>query len=113
MARQMQDIKLAGVITGGYEVGEDLAIAAGDFVNVESTAQHQRQLIMNNKGDFKQNPTICVGAFTYVDDEGGQGVVRDIVQQFMQDGMEVVNMQPDTDSVADSTVTIFPNAFYV
>ena len=46
MARQMVDIHL--------DASEDLAVNSGDFTTVESTPQHQQQLIMNDKGDFKQ-----------------------------------------------------------
>lgn len=94
--------------------GEDLVISgAGDFTNVESTYQHQRQLIFNAPGDFKQNPLVCVGANNYIDDEGSGDIVRAIVQQFMGDGMEVVNMSPNPNSVVDDEVVIFENAYYI
>ena len=80
----------------GLDETEDLRIAAGDFLSQESTAQHQRQLILNNKGDFKQFPTICVGAFEYFDDENFQGLIRAISIEFARDGMDVksVNLSP-------------------
>jgi proteasome assembly chaperone (PAC2) family protein len=81
MATQMIDISLA--------TDEDLLILSGDFSAIESTGQHQRQLILNNKGDFKQNPTICVGAFEYLDDENFRELIRAISKEFMRDGMEV------------------------
>ena len=81
MATQMIDI--------GLDVNEDAAIVAGDFIVEESTGQHQRQLILNNKGDFKQNPTICVGVPDYMDDEKFRNLIRAISVEFTKDGMDV------------------------
>jgi hypothetical protein len=98
MARQMIDI--------GLEDSEDLNVASGDFTLIESTAQHQQQLILNNKGDFKQNPVICVGAFDYLDDENFQGLIRGISVEFNRDGMDVKSIQISSDGV------IVSDAFY-
>ena len=107
MAKEMNDIGLVAV-----SGGEDLLISGGDFVVVESTAQHQRQLILNNKGEFKQNPNICVGAVNFIDDEGRGNIIREITMQFIQDGMDVVDMSPNQASVSDSTVKVFLGASY-
>jgi len=77
----------------GLDADEDLVIVFDDFTIVESTAQHQRQLIMNNKGDFKQNPTACVGALEYLDDENFRELIRAISIEFTKDGMDVVSVQ--------------------
>lgn len=71
------------------DLTEDLAISAGDFSMRENTAQHQQQLILNNNGDFKQSPMLCVGAMNYLDDENFQGLMRKISREFTQDGMDV------------------------
>ena len=94
MARTMMDIAL--------EDDEDVSITNGDFPIVESTLQHQRQLILNNKGDFKQNPTICVGAFTYFDDEHMQNLVRAVSVEFARDGMDVQEVKIDADGTLKS-----------
>lgn len=73
--------------------GEDALVAAGDFMATESTAQHQRQLLLNGKGDFRQNPTICAGAFTYLDDERLHDLVRVVSIEFTRDGMDVQSVQ--------------------
>ena len=105
MTKDMHDIALNDV--------EDLATIGGDFITGESTAQHQRQLILNNKGDFKQNPTICVGAATFIDDEGAQNLVRNISIEFLKDGMEVKDMTPNPASSGNNTVKVFENAYYI
>ncbi len=85
MALQQTDI--------GLDENEDIIITPDDLAAVESTAQHQRQLIMNNKGDFKQTPTTCVGAFEYLDDENFRELIRAISIEFSKDGMDVVSVQ--------------------
>lgn len=87
MARRMIDIKLDGddlyfkSVTDGGD---------GDFIKTESTAQHQRQLLLNNKGDFKESPTVCVGAALFLDeDDGMQNLMREITAQYSADGMDV------------------------
>ena len=98
MATKMIDI--------GLTDNADTSIAAGDFTSVESTAQHQKQLILNNKGDFKQNPTLCVGAFEYFDDENIQELVRAISVEFTKDGMNVSGVALDKAGVINT------NAYY-
>jgi hypothetical protein len=98
MAKQMIDILL--------DNGEDLTIAGGDFAAGESTAQHQRQLLLNNNGDFKQSPAICVGAFDYLDDENFQNLMRAISIQFMKDGMDVKSV------VLNASGTVNSDAYY-
>ncbi len=99
MAKEMIDI--------GLEAGEDLSVVGGDFMCVESTAQHQRQLILNNKGDYKQNPTICVGAFDYMNDETYQELIRAISIEFTRDGMDVQSV------VLSQTGIVNSDAIYI
>ena len=94
MAKQMIDLALDDL--------EDLAVDGGDFTIEESTAQHQRQLIMNNRGDFKQNPTFCVGVFEYMDDEHFQSLIRTISIEFMRDGMDVKTVQLNSAGIISS-----------
>jgi hypothetical protein len=97
MAKQMIDY--------GVDGNNDLKIGAGgDFVRVESTAQHQEQLILCGKGDYKQNPTICVDAFGYIDGEDFNDFIGEVSAQFQQDGMDVkqVALQPNGVIEADA-----------
>ncbi len=90
MAKQMMDIGMVPVLDiTGYQVGEDLAVAAGDFTVVESTKMHERQLIANNKGEFKENPTICVGAINYIDEAGFNRLLNATSEELARDGMDV------------------------
>lgn len=86
----------------GLDDNEDTDIQYGDFVAAESTATHQRQLILNNKGDFKQNPTIGVGAFEYFDDEHMQDLIRAVSIEFSKDGMDVQSIKLNPEGILDS-----------
>lgn len=92
--------------------GEDLLIASSDFTIVESTSQHQQELLLTGKGDWKENPLAGVGIDEYFDDEGAQNIIRAIAQQFMADGMEVLDLNPNPNSITDSSVKIFEKAYY-
>ncbi len=83
----------------GLDDGEDLAVAGGDFMVLESTGQHQRQLLLNNKGDFKESPTLCVGAFGYLDDEQVSDLIREVSVEFARDGMDVVSIKQGANGV--------------
>jgi hypothetical protein len=89
MAREMMDLLL--------KEDEDVAIEHGDFVIAESTARHQQQLLMNNKGDYKENPTVGVGLLRYIDDEDYRGLVRAVQQEYSRDGMETPEVVLDRD----------------
>ena len=90
MAKSMMDIGLVKVLDGsGALVGEDVAVVAGDFSVVESSEQHGVELIENNKGDFKENPAICVGAVNYLDGDDVSGLLNAISEQFLLDGIDV------------------------
>ena len=74
----------------------DLGFAGGDIVVKESTAEHQRQLVLCDKGDWKQNPLVGVGVFNYLNDEGTGDLVREIAQQWSGDGMDVQGVNVDS-----------------
>lgn len=90
----------------GLDANDDLIFSNGDFSIDESTRTHQRQLLLNGKGSFKENPTICVDLTEYLDDEAPTELLRAIRVEFVRDGMDVkaVGVQPDG--------KIKTNAFY-
>lgn len=77
----MQDILL--------DTNKELATAAGDFSLGESTYQHQDLLLMSSKGDWKENPTVSVGAAGFLKDEDVNGLLAEIKQEFEKDGMKI------------------------
>lgn len=68
---------------------DDLHIVNGDFGVGESALQHQRHLLLSEKGDYKENATIGVGLFGYLIDDNSSAMLRAVVQEFSRDGMLV------------------------
>ena len=68
----------------------DLLIRDGDFVVSESTVQHQRDLMIANKGEYKQNPTVGIGLNNFLLQEMEEEELRLIMtREFEGDGMRV------------------------
>ena len=84
----------------------DLNIVNGDFLIGESTYQHQKILIVADKGEFKENPMRCVGVKRYLESERPDELAREIRQEFSSDGMIVNKLQIGNDG------SIEVDAFY-
>jgi len=68
-------------------------ISGGDFVIDESTEQHQRLLIITNKGQFREHPAVGVGLNEYLlDDDATSSIFNEIDTQFRADGMIVTSI---------------------
>lgn len=79
--------------------------ANGDFATGESTEQHQELLLACSKGDFKENPTVCVGAAGWLKSEDVSGLLAEIKQEFERDGMTVIKLELAADK-------LYSNAHY-
>jgi hypothetical protein len=99
MAREMMD--LAMKVTG------EIGITDGDFEIVESTAEHQKELLLNQPDEFLQNPGVCVGAWSFMDDENVNGLIREMSLKFARDGMQVNSIRADASGIIRS------DAYYV
>lgn len=84
----------------------DLKIVNGDFVIGESTAQHQKILILSDKGEYKEFPMRGVGARRYLEDDTPDNLAREIRTEFSADGMTVNKIKIGENS------TIAVDAFY-
>ena len=68
----------------------DLQIQNGDFVIGESTRQQQQLLLLTEKGENRQYPTMGVGLSNWINDDKSKGdVVLEIKRNFEADGMKV------------------------
>jgi hypothetical protein len=77
----------------------DLLIVDGDLVVGESTAQHQKILILADKGEFKDVPMRGVGARRYLEEHTPDNLAREIRQEFAADGMTVKKIQIASDLI--------------
>lgn len=67
----------------------DLKIANGDFLIGNSNQQHQHNLLMVEKGGYKQYPTVGVGLFSYLKDDNESELLREVRIQLSKDGMTI------------------------
>jgi hypothetical protein len=67
----------------------DLDIRAGDLTTGYSDLQHQELLLVNNRGNIKEFPTVGIDAFGYLQDNNTSALLREIRKQFSADGMQV------------------------
>jgi hypothetical protein len=72
-----------------HNIEYQLQVSGGDFVTGRSDEQHQGLLIVSAKGDFKEFPSACVGAYYYLKDEQEQALLSAIKWEFEKDGITV------------------------
>ncbi len=72
----------------------DLAYNAnGEIVRGESTLQHQQLLLLCSKGEFKESPTACVGAYGFLKDDNVSDFLAEVKKEFERDGMQVNSLK--------------------
>lgn len=66
-----------------------------DWVEGESTAQHQQLLLLTPKGSWKETPGAGVGMMNYLESESDNELLAEIARQFRADGMDVATLGID------------------
>ncbi|HJT74629.1 MAG TPA: hypothetical protein VJ720_11435 [Chitinophaga sp.] len=67
----------------------DLDAQSGDLRTGFSDLQQQELLLMNNRGSFKEFPSVGIDAFGFLQDNDTSALLREIRKQFFADGMQV------------------------
>lgn len=71
----------------------DLSIVDGDLDFGESTLEHQRDILLAQKGSFRQVPLVGVGITTELLNDQNEDEFRRTVQEQMElDGMKVARL---------------------
>ena len=73
----------------------DLDLSTGDVLYGESTAQHQRDILLAGKGHYKEAPETGVGVMEYINDSDAGNLLRSIRKEFTRDGMKVTRLSMD------------------
>lgn len=73
----------------------DLDLTTGDLLETESTWQHQRDLLLSDKGHIRQKPEAGVGAVNYMQDNDPEALLRATRKEFTSDGMKVKKVSFD------------------
>lgn len=81
----MKDI----LIDENYQV----ACANGDFVTGDSDLQQQQLLLLADKGDWKQFPTVGVGVRRYLKSDEPETLLAEIKKEYQRDGMKVKEVE--------------------
>jgi hypothetical protein len=77
----------------------DLLTTNGDMVIGNSDLQNQNLLLQTFKGEWKEKPTIAVGAAGFLKDEDIQALGAEIKQEFERDGMKVKTIAITTEKI--------------
>lgn len=79
----------------------DLALDGGDLEVVESTYQHQRDLLLSSKGHIRDKAESGVGIVNFLHDNDPEGLLRSARKEFAADGMKVkkVGFNPVTNEL--------------
>lgn len=78
----------------------DIDFTVGDLQTAttdRTTEQHKRDILLAAPGDFKEAPTVGVGAVEYLNDENPGLFLRDVRKQMQADGMTVERVEFDND----------------
>ncbi len=73
----------------------DMAIVDGDFAVGISDYQHEEDLLIAQKGDFKQFPDVGVGIEDFINESDIDGLLDAVRSEFTKDGMTVSNISFD------------------
>lgn len=79
----------------GHTANGDIDLQASDILYAESTGQHQRDILLANKGHYKESPETGVGALEYMNDNEPDRLLRSIRKEFTRDGMKVSKVSLD------------------
>ncbi|GAA4354184.1 hypothetical protein GCM10023185_15610 [Hymenobacter saemangeumensis] len=88
-------MKVFDLLTDGED---DLVVRGGDLEIGESTEQHQRHILISEKGWWRGSPLVGVGLRSMLlDDAPGAVVSAEIQEQMELDGMTISQLALSTD----------------
>ncbi len=74
---------------------DDLQIKNGDFVVGYSNEQHQKHILLANKGEYKEFPEVGVGIVQMIADDLYTEMLIETKKQLEYDGMEIDDISLD------------------
>ena len=73
----------------------DIELGSGDLTYTESTGQHKRDLLLADKGYFKESPDRGVGACNFLGDSDPEEFYRTVRKECSKDGMKVKDVKQE------------------
>ncbi|MEG1572832.1 MAG: hypothetical protein RR328_04690 [Bacteroidales bacterium] len=77
----------------------DLDLSIGDLTYTQSAEQHQKDILISDKGHFKETPTIGVGMLNFLQDVDPENMLRTIRKEFAKDGMKVSKISIQNENI--------------
>ena len=71
----------------------DVELGIGDVTYTESTGQHKRDLLLADKGHFKESAAVGVGVFNFMHDTDPENFYRTVRKECSKDGMKVKDVK--------------------
>ena len=71
----------------------DIEISMGDILYGESTGGHQRDILLSDKGHYKESPETGIGAVNFINSEDREDFLRCVRRAFSRDGMKVKGVE--------------------
>lgn len=71
----------------------DVELGTGDLTYTESTGQHKRDILLADKGHYKEVPAVGVGAANFVHDTEPENFYRTVLKECAKDGMKVKDVR--------------------
>ena len=79
----------------------DLKTRNGDFEVSESTLQHQKLLLLAQKGEWREYPRVGIGIQNYIEDDALGDLYQEIQKQYTRDGMQIDKLRVLQDGKID------------
>lgn len=73
----------------------DIDFGTGDLMYTESTSQHQKDILVSGKGQYKETPELGVEVLNFINDTEPENLYRSIRKEFTRDGMKVTKVSLD------------------
>lgn len=70
----------------------DLILVGGDFAIGHSDEQHQKHILIANKGEYKEHPEVGVGIIDMLNDDAYTESLIETKKQLEYDGMTIKNV---------------------
>jgi hypothetical protein len=92
---------------GDYLLNEDFSpvIENGDFVVGNNSLMQQKKLLLAQKGEFREFPTLGVGLADFLESDTTEGLEGTIRQEFENDGLRVRKLKVYDDFTVDIEAT--------
>lgn len=67
----------------------DVKFEGGDIGYAESGDQHKKDMLLADKGHYKEHPDVGVGVINYLHDTNPENLLRAARREFIKDGVKV------------------------